>query len=159
MRWDIRFFPYIGTDTFWHRLQTILVISTSLISNDRLTTGNKLLWKRKEIASALFYNIFNIFNFRSQITYSVVKCGCSIYFLLISANLICRGTDISKYLGQSLRLRDNKSRLKVKMSHIFFDKRITSSSGILLFILLFILSGPKSLPTLREFWIPSKHSS
>ena len=33
---------------------------------------------------------------RSQISYSFVKYGCSIYTFLSSANLICRGTDISK---------------------------------------------------------------
>ena len=32
-------------------------------------------------------------------------------FFLNSAILICRGTDISKYLRESLGLRDNKSRL------------------------------------------------
>ena len=32
-----------------------------------------------------------------------MKCGCSIYFFfLISANLICPGTDISKYFRESL---------------------------------------------------------
>ena len=34
-------------------------------------------------------------------------------FLLNSANLICRGTDISKCLGESLGLRDNESRLYI----------------------------------------------
>ena len=32
-------------------------------------------------------------------------------FFLNSANFICRGTDILKYLGESLGLRDNESRL------------------------------------------------
>ena len=32
-------------------------------------------------------------------------------FFLNSANLICRATDISKYLRESLGLRDNESRL------------------------------------------------
>ena len=36
---------------------------------------------------------------------------CSIYFFLNSANMIGRGTDISKYFRQSLRLRENESRL------------------------------------------------
>ena len=48
--------------------------------------------------------------FRSQITYLFVKCVCFIYFLN-STNLICRGTDISKYFRESLGLRDNESRL------------------------------------------------
>ena len=38
-----------------------------------------------------------ISNFRSQISYSFVKCGCSKYYFLSSANLIYWGTDISKY--------------------------------------------------------------
>ena len=42
-----------------------------------------------------------ISNFRSQITYSFVKCGCSIYFFLTS-NLISWGTDISKYVFQKV---------------------------------------------------------
>ena len=52
-----------------------------------------------------------ISNFRSQITYSFVKYGCSIYFFLTSANLICRRTDVWKYFRESLGLRDNESRL------------------------------------------------
>ena len=32
-------------------------------------------------------------------------------FVLNSANLICTGTDISKYFGESLGIRDNDSRL------------------------------------------------
>ena len=37
-----------------------------------------------------------------KITYSFVKCGCLIYFFLNSANLICRGTYISKYFRDPL---------------------------------------------------------
>ena len=40
-----------------------------------------------------------------------VKYGCSIYVLLNSAILICRGTDISKYFRKPLGIRDNESRL------------------------------------------------
>ena len=50
-------------------------------------------------------------NFKSPITYTFVKCGCSIYFFLKSANLICRSTDISKYFRESLGVRDNESQL------------------------------------------------
>ena len=53
-----------------------------------------------------------ISNFRSQITYSFMKCGGSLYFFLNSANLICRVTDISKYFRESLRFRDNESPLQ-----------------------------------------------
>ena len=98
-----------------------LVISTLLISNNcskvwslflhgNLTTGNKILWKRGEIVSKeqflLFSTIFQfISNFKSQITYSFVKFGCLIYFFLNSANLICRGNDISKYSESPLDLQ------------------------------------------------------
>ena len=47
----------------------------------------------------------------SPITYIVVKCGCSNNFFLNSANLICRGTDILKYLIESLGIRDNEPSL------------------------------------------------
>ena len=35
-------------------------------------------------------------------------------FFLNSANLICRGTDISKYFRESLGIRDNESRLYIE---------------------------------------------
>ena len=54
-----------------------------------------------------------ISNFRNQITYSFVKCGWSVYFFLNSANLTCRGTDISKYFSESLGLQDNESQLHI----------------------------------------------
>ena len=92
-------------------IQWILVISTLFISNNHLsqslnkvpvltwksTISNKILSKRGEIAPEeqflLFSTIFQyISNFSSQITYSAVKCGCSIYFILNSADLICQGT-------------------------------------------------------------------
>ena len=75
----------------------------------------KYCGKRVEIAPMenfpLFHNIFNISLSRSPISYSLVKSGCSFYFLLNSANLICRGTDISKYFRESLGLQDNESQL------------------------------------------------
>ena len=60
---------------------------------------------------------YNFSSFPQYFQYiSFVKCGCSINFFLNSANLICRGTDISKYFRQSLGLRDNESRLYVEAS-------------------------------------------
>ena len=58
--------------------------------------------------------------FRSQFTYSFVKCYYSIYFFLNFVNLICRGTDISKYVRESLGLWDNESRL---YDLPYFDER------------------------------------
>ena len=99
-------------------IQSTLVILTSFISNNRLSVSENpipvLTWKsnyryqnivkkKEEIAPnfSSFPQYFNISltNFRDQITYSFVQCGCSIYFLLNSANLICRGPDISKYFS------------------------------------------------------------
>ena len=56
------------------------------------------MWKRGEIAPKeqflLFSTLFCIYisNFRSQITFSFVKCGCSIYCFPHSLN-----SDMSRY--------------------------------------------------------------
>ena len=76
----------------------------SLFKHENLTS-NKILWKRGEITPPLFHNIFNFFNFKDNITYSFVKCGCSIYVLLNSVNLTWRGKDISKHFRESLWLK------------------------------------------------------
>ena len=70
-----------------------------------------------------------ISNFRSQITYSFVKCAVRFIVFLISANLICRGTDISKCFRESLGIRDNESRL-----YTFFQ-------SIIVFDLLILRNG------------------
>ena len=44
-----------------------------------------------------------------------MKFDCSIGIFLSSAHLICRSTDISKYFRGSLRLRDNESRLYIRV--------------------------------------------
>ena len=73
------------------------------------------MWKRGEIAPKeqflLFPTLFYIYisNFRSQITYSFVKCGCSIYCFPHSLNSDM--SDISKYFSESLGIRDNEGRL------------------------------------------------
>ena len=86
----------------------------SLTKHENLTTGKKILWKNGEIARQeqflLFSTIFSIY-LKSPITYKFVKCGCSNYYFLTSANMICRGTNISKYFRESLGIRDNESRL------------------------------------------------
>ena len=83
----------------------------SLFWHGNLTTGNKILWKRGEIAP-LSYNIFNIsINFRSQLHIHLLNMFVRFIVFLNSANLICRGTDILKYSIVFLGLRDNESRL------------------------------------------------
>ena len=68
-----------------------------------MTTGNKIMWKREEIVPKeqflLFSTLFYIYisNFRSQITYSFVKCGCSIYCFSHSLN-----SDMSRYGSRSV---------------------------------------------------------
>ena len=90
----------------------------SLLKHENLTTGKKILWKRGEIAPnfSSFPQYFQyISNFKSPITYIFVKCGCSNYFFLNSANLICQDTHISKYCRESLGIRDIKSQLYIRI--------------------------------------------
>ena len=91
------------------------VIIWSLFQHRHLTTGNKILWKREEIAPKERFLLFPpwqyfqyISNLRSQIKYLFVKCGWSIYFF----PQFCK-SDMSRYwfFRGSLGLRDNESRL------------------------------------------------
>ena len=90
--------------------QSTLVISTSLISYNRLSRSE--IWPLFQYGKSIFSSFPQYFqypsNFRSQLTYSFVKCGRSIYFFLNSANMICRGPDISKYFRESRGLRDKE---------------------------------------------------
>ena len=81
-----------------------------------MTTGNKILWKRGEIApkgaiSPLFH-IFSISLFSGVKLHIICEMWLfDLSFFLNSSNLICRDTDISKYFRESLGFRDNESRL------------------------------------------------
>ena len=114
-------------------IQSTLVISTSLILNNRLSRSEILVplltWKSnnrvikycgKEEKLLLRSNFTSfpqyfqyISNFRSQIIYSFVKCGFRFIFpsILQIWNLICRYTDTSKYFRESPGLWDNGSRM------------------------------------------------
>ena len=86
--------------------------------HENLTTGKKYCGKEEKLLLRSNFSSFPqyfryISNFKSPITYVFVKYGCSNYFFLNSANLICRGTDISNYFGESLGIRDNESRLYI----------------------------------------------
>ena len=117
-------------------VQLTLVISTSLISNtaylevkiwslpkhENLTTGKKYCGKEEKLLLRSNFSSFPqyfqiISNFKGPITYILVTCGCSNYFFLNSATLICRGTVISKYIRESLGIRDNESRLYVTFAY------------------------------------------
>ena len=75
----------------------------SLPKHENLTTGKKLLWKRGEIAPKeqflLFSTIFSIYLqiLRVQLHIYLLNVVVRTIFFLNSGNLICRGTDISKY--------------------------------------------------------------
>ena len=83
----------------------------SLPKHENLTTGKKSIVKKRKNCSYFPQYFQDISNFKSPVTHIFVKCGCLNYFFLNSANLICRGTDISKYFRESLGIRDNESRL------------------------------------------------
>ena len=89
----------------------------SLLKHETMTTGNKIMWKRGEIAPKEQFLLFStllyiyISNFRGHIPYIFVKCGCSIYCFPHSLN-----SDMSRYgyfdvFSESLGIRDNESRL------------------------------------------------
>ena len=85
-----------------------------LPKHENLTIGKKYCGKEEKLllrsSSSSFPQYFqNISNFKSPNRYIFVKCGCLNYFFLNSANLICRGMDISKYFRESLGIRDNES--------------------------------------------------
>ena len=96
----------------------------SLFKHENLTTGNKILWKRGEIAPKeqflLFSTIFSIY-FQLQESNYIYICKMWLFDLFFhnSANLICRSTNISKYFRESLGIRDNESRL---YEHVGFGR-------------------------------------
>ena len=112
----------------------------SLFKHETMTTGNKIMWKRGEIAPKeqflLFSTLFNIYisNFRSQITYSLLNVVVQFIVLLTLSTLICRGTDISKYFSESFGIRYNKSRL-----YIVKEKGLYSFSHGILFCIFFLM--------------------
>ena len=104
LKWNSFLYNWLSLSR--HRLYRITayleVKILSLLKHENLTRGEKKycgkeenLLLRSNFSSFLQYFQY-ISNFKSPITYIFVKCGCSNYFFLNSANLICRGTDISK---------------------------------------------------------------
>ena len=97
-----------------------------------------------------------ISNFGSQITHSFVKCGCSIYVFLSSANLIYRGTDISKYVRESLGFRDNENRVYLlrhtgcSPPHILPGKQILSSEPSMMYP---VSHRNTALPSTSLLWV------
>ena len=113
---------YKGTfSEFAAYIQSTLVISNSLISNNRLSRSENLVpvltqrstnrqqnivEKRRNCSlgaiSPLFHNIFNISNLGVKLHIHSVKSGCSINCFPHFRNLIYRSRDISKCFIESL---------------------------------------------------------
>ena len=84
------------------KIQLTLVISTSLISNNRylevkiwslpkdknLITGNKILWKRGGAISPHFHNIFNIVSLISRVQLHIHMLNVVVRFIFSSVLLI-----------------------------------------------------------------------
>ena len=90
----------------------------SLFSHETMTTGNKIMWKRGEIAP-------NFSSFSHYFIYIFLTSGVKLHIHLLNvvvkfivfltlSTLIRRGTDISKCFSETLWIRDNKSRLYYK---------------------------------------------
>ena len=69
--------------------------------------GNKILWKY--FPQYIFSLLYLTAGFKLHI--HLLNVVVRFIVFLNSANLICRGTDISKYFRESPGLQDNKSRL------------------------------------------------
>ena len=110
-------------------VQSTLVISNSLISNNRLSRSENLVpvltqrstnrqqnsvEKRRNFSSFPQYFQY-ISNLGVKLHFRSVKSGCSINCFLHFANLICQSTDISKSFIESLGVRDNESRLYLRL--------------------------------------------
>ena len=87
-----------------------------------MTTGNKIMWKRGEIAHKeqflLFSILFCIYIFlTSGVKLHIHLLNVIVQFIvfLTLSTLICRCMDISKCFSESLGFRDNESRLYYAM--------------------------------------------
>ena len=75
--------------------------------------------------SPLFHYIFAIsLTSRVQLHIYLLNVVVRIIFFLNSANLICRGTDISEYFRESFGIRDNESRLYMLFWIVYFAMTI-----------------------------------
>ena len=82
-----------------------------------MTTCNKIMWKREEIAPKeqflLFSHIILYIFLTSGVKLHIHLLNVIVQFIefLTLSTLICRGTDISKCFSESLGIRENESRL------------------------------------------------
>ena len=106
--WLLLSLPHLSRITAYLEVKLL-----SLPKHENLTAGEKYCGKEEKLLLRSNFSSFPqyfqyISNFKSPITYIFVKCGCLNYFFHYSANLICWGTDISKYFRESLWIRDNE---------------------------------------------------
>ena len=73
------------------------------------------MWRRGEIASNFssfpHYFIYNFLTSGVKLHIHLSNVVVQYIVFITLSTLICRGTDISKYFGESLGIRDNESRL------------------------------------------------
>ena len=100
----------------------------SLSYDETITAGNKIMWKRGEIAPKeqflLFSTLFYIYIFlTSGVKLHIHLLNVVVQFIvfLTLSTLICRGTDISKCFSESLGIRDKESRLYSKNSGMLWS--------------------------------------
>ena len=89
------------------------------------------MWKRGEIAPKEQFLLFSTFNLLYiYFLYIFLTLGVKLRFHLLNVvvqfivflsllTLICRGKDISKYFSESFGIRDNESRLYLKVYRIY----------------------------------------
>ena len=86
-----------------------------------MTTGNKIMWKRGEIAPhgnfSSFQHYFIYIFLTSGVKFHIHLLNVVVQFIvfLTFSTLICRSTDISKCFSESFGIRDNGSRLYFKI--------------------------------------------
>ena len=88
-----------------------------------MTTGNKIMWRRGEIASNFssfpHYFIYNFLTSGVKLHIHLLNVVVQFIVFLTLSTLICLSTDISKCFSESLGTRDNESRLYLLNSELF----------------------------------------
>ena len=90
------------------RVQSTPVISTSLISNNRLSRSENLVPVYQQAQYFQYISTLGV-----ELIFILLKVVVRLIVFLSSANLIYRSTDISKCFIESLGFPDNESRLYI----------------------------------------------
>ena len=86
------------------------------------------MWKRGEIAPKerflLFFTLFYIYILTSGVKLHIHLLNVVVQFIvfLTLSTVICRSTDISKCFSEPLGIRDNESRLYIKVDRCLFKR-------------------------------------